>query len=201
MAVIQSGVNPSDLWTIDTTSKAGRMTEYRTDGSVYQPIPTGVYSFCIQDVAGVAAANNFLSLFNPAASAKTLKVFRIQYNAYAVAVTVAKASIHIGRITTATVGTLQAAAAICSHKTTFPAPTAEVRTAGPTVTAAAEWLGYAPPVVITAAGADNPSSFEWSADNPDELLTLAAGEGIVFRQTVAGDVDETFNFKVGWMEF
>ncbi len=200
MAIIQSGAS-ADQWTIDPTSKAGRVTEYRTDGTVNNPIPVGVYSFCTQDVAGVAAANNFLSLFNPAASTKTVKVFRIQYNAYAVALTVAKNSMHIGRVTAASAGTLQAASAICFHKTSFPNPTSEVRTGNPTVTATAEWLGYPPPVIITAAGSDSPAAFEWSADNTDELLTLAAGEGVVFRCTVAGDVDETYNIKIGWMEF
>ena len=200
MAIIQSGAT-SDQWTIDPTSKAGRVTEYRTDGTVRDAIPVGVYSFCLQDVAGVAAGNNFLTLFNPASSTKILKVFRVQYNAYAVAVTIAKASIHVGRITAASAGTLQAASAICLHKSSFPNPTAEVRTGNPTITAAAEWLGYSPPVLVTAAGADASTHFEWSADTPDELLTLAASEGIVIRTTVAGDTDETFNFKIGWMEF
>ena len=200
MAIIQSG-DSAELWTIDPTSNAGRVTLYRPDGAVYDQIPTGVYSFCIQDVAGTAGANNFLSLFNPSASTKTVKIFRVQYNAYGVAVTVAKNSMHIGRITAASAGTLQAASAICFHKSTFSNPISELRTANPTVTAVAEWLGYPPPVVITAASTDSPAAFEWSADNPDELLTLAPNEGIVFRTTVAGDVDQTYNFKVGWMEF
>lgn len=200
MAIIQSGAS-ADQWTIDPTSKAGRTTEYRTDGTVFDPIPTGMYGFALQDAAGVAAANQFISLFNPAASGRTIKVCRVRYNAYGVAVTVAKNSMHVTRITAATAGTLQAASAICFYKSSFSNPVAEVRTANPTVTATSEWLGFAPPVVITAASTDSPSQFEYWADDVDSELTLANGEGIVIRQTVAGDTDETYNFEIVWKEF
>jgi len=159
------------------------------------------YIFAVVDAAGVAAANNFLALFNPSTSTKVVYLFLAKVSAYSVALAVTKNSIRTTRITASSVGTLQAASAIGKFDTRSPNPTAEVRTGNPTVTAAAEVFAVPPQDVITAAGANTPKTDELSPVQITETpIRLAAGEGVVMRQTIAGDVDQTFDMIVIWAE-
>ncbi len=160
----------------------------------------GVYSFTLVDAAGVAAANVFLSLFNPAASGKVVVLLEASVESYSVAISTPKNSMRLTRTTAASVGTLQAAAAINKFQTTDPNPASEVRTVNPTITAAAEVDAFGPNENITAAAGNSISRRtqdllpEWGE------FTLVAGEGVAFRQTIAGDVDQTWDLKITWVE-
>ncbi|MGH8693547.1 MAG: hypothetical protein ACREVM_04875 [Burkholderiales bacterium] len=162
---------------------------------------TGVYSYMGFDAPGVAAANRFFSLFNPAGSGRTVIAIRLVLRSYAVAVTTAKNSMRICSITAASAGTLQAAATIFKHKSSYANNAAELRTANPTVTVGTDFNGWAPPVIITAAGGYAPGEGgAWIPRFEEEEIQLAEGEGIALRMAGAGDVDMTFDFGLTWME-
>ena len=153
------------------------------------------------DAAGVAAANNFLSLFNPTGSGKTLYLFLAKVSAYGVALATTKNSIRLTRISAASVGTLQADSVVAKFNTKSPDPVAEVRTGNPTITAVAEFWATPPQDVITAAGVGVPVTDKF---NPHEItetfVVLLEGQGVVIRQTIAGDIDQTFDMVVVWGE-
>lgn len=187
------GTNPISSGANDFPSRSANAVPVR---DVREPF-TGIYSFTLVDQAGVAAANNFLCLFNPSGSNDTLVVLSAFVNQYSVAAAATKNSLRATRVTTCTVGTLQAAAAINKYSTSFANASAEVRTGNPTVTAAAEILAWPPNEAITAAGTTAAGFWDWT---PVERFTLVPGEGIVFRQTIAGDVDQTYNIRIAWGE-
>lgn len=160
----------------------------------------GVYSFTLVDAPGVAAANRFLSLFNPAASLKTLIILEASVQSYSVTIAATKNSMRLTRITTATVGTLQAATEINKFISTDPNPTAEVRTANPTVTLGAEVDAFGPNENITAAASNSISRRTQTFQPEWGEFRMAAGEGLAFHQTIAGDVDQTWLLKLIWVE-
>lgn len=160
----------------------------------------GIYSFSLRDAPGVAAANRFLSLFNPLASGRTLILLGVKVETYSVAIAAAKNSLRLVRTTAASVGTLQAAAAINKWVTADPNAVAEVRTANPTITAAAEVDAFGPNENVTAAGTTGVSRREC---NPDSLwgeFRLPSGEGVALDQTIAGNVAQTHDLKIIWAE-
>ncbi len=160
----------------------------------------GLYTFALIDVAGVAAAQVFCTLFNLAGSARDLILLGICVKGYSVAAAATKNSLRATRITTSTLGTLQAAAAIFKHQTAVVDPVAEVRTANPTVTAAAELEGFPPGEAITAAGATAPQSDLWVPPSALVETRFGPGEGLALRQTIAGDVDQTYDLALTWAE-
>lgn len=162
------------------------------------PVFAGVYSFVLVDVAGVAAAQNFLCVMNQAGSGDTLELQAVWVHAYSVAVSATKNSIRLTRVTTCTVGTLQAAAAINKFRSAFANATAEVRTGNPTVTAGAEVIAWAPNENVTAAGTTAAGqAAEW---NPSQSFVLLPGEGVVLRQTIAGTTAQTYVLRIAWAE-
>lgn len=159
-----------------------------------------IYSYSLRDAPGVAAANRFLSLFNPLASGRTLILLGVKVETYSVAIAVARNSLRLVRTTAASVGTLRAAADINKWVTADPNAVAEVRTANPTITAAAEVDAFGPNENVTAAGTTGVSRREC---NPDPLwgeFRLPSGEGVALDQTIAGDVDQTHDLKIIWAE-
>jgi hypothetical protein len=157
----------------------------------------GVYSFTLQDIAGVAAANNFACLFNLGASTDTAIVLSVTLGRYSNAAATTSNSIVLFRVTTCTVGTLQATTAINEFTNSFTAATMEVRTGNPTTTNAAAVYAWAPCHAITAAGTTGCDNNTYAL--PFRLL-LAPGEGVVFRQTVAGDTDQRYSLTIVWGE-
>lgn len=159
------------------------------------PQVTGVYGFCLPDAPGVVAANTFVTIFNPVGSGKTLIVLSATVSAYVTGGgNTTKASLLATRITTATVGTLQAASALNKFRTSYPNAVGEVRTGNPTITPGANAVAFPPPV-----GTDTATNNERIVASPSASLTLAPGEGIAFR-TAAGDTDENFNIAFTWGE-
>lgn len=163
---------------------------------VKSPTIGGVYSFLLNDATGVVAANNYVSLFNPVGSGKNIITFSTSVSSYITGGgSTSKNSMIVSRITTATVGTLQAASAINKFSTSFANPVAEVRTGNPTVTLGAQVLAFPPPVTndtaivserVVGSGATGP-------------IVLAPGEGVVFG-TAAGDTDQNWNISFAWGE-
>jgi len=160
------------------------------------PSVTGVYGFTLVDAPGVATANTYLSIFNPVGSGKVIALLGGSASSYVTSGgSTTKNSLLGSRITTATVGTLQAASAICEYKSSYNAPIAEVRTGNPTVTLGANFMAVPPPVN------PNTNSFTYVITPPEGTgaFTLVPGEGVAIR-SAAGDTDQNWNINVVWAE-
>jgi hypothetical protein len=164
--------------------------------SLMNPTYKGVYVFSISDVAGVVAANNFLTLFNPVASGKTLIYGGTFISSYSVAaITLTANSMRGFRVTAASAGSLQAASAISKFQTVFPNPAAEVRIGNPTVTATSAISSSPVQVGNGVTGAVHAVL----APPGSGAFTMAEGEGLVV-QTASGDVDTRWNLSIVWAE-
>jgi hypothetical protein len=159
------------------------------------PSLRGVYVFSQEDVPGVVAANNFVSLFNASGSGRILVFAGAFVSSTAAGGTTVTAPMRGYRVTTATGGTLQAASASGKFITTYPNPTGEVRL-GSTVTLGAA-LFNSPPVISATVGSTPVHSVPVIAGAG--LFTFAEGEGLVLR-TTSGDVDQRWNFSIVWGE-
>lgn len=159
------------------------------------PAVAGTYVFSIGNVPGVAAANNFLSVFNPVGSGKNM-FFGAAYISMGTTAPVGNTEpMNVFRITAASGGTLQAASAVGKFQTTMADPTAEVRIGNPTVTVGAQ-LSNTPGI------SPNPGS------TPVHIVTvpsiappfiLAPGEGVAMR-ALNGDTDQRWNLSIVWSE-
>lgn len=209
MAVIKSGAT-SDQLTVDPTSKAARATLYDTQGNPNPTVPvalktartvSGVYAYCMTDVAGVTAASNvFMSLFNPIGSGKLFAVKRLEMQSYTIAVTGVKSSKRFSRVSAASGGTL--ASSVESHDTNYPTQKAEVRISNPSVSQVADIKAFAPAIEISAASGAYPApEIEFNPRDEFEEIILREGQGISIYQTVAGNVNETMNINIVWMEY
>lgn len=178
-----------------TPSGAMAITGTVNSIATQDPSITGIYTFSLNDAPGVVAANNFVSLFNPIGSGKSVAVFSATVSSYvAGGGNTSKNSMIGSRITAASGGSLQAASAINKARTSFANPVAEVRTGNPTVTVGANIVAFPPPI-----GTDTASTSERIVAVTGAAVILVPGEGIVFR-TAAGDTDENFNIAFTWGE-
>lgn len=179
---------------IDTTPSNTSTTPLYTTAAP-NPAVAKTFVFSLGNITGVAAANNFLSLFNPVGSGKSVFFGAAYISSEAVAASTNSEPMNLFRITSATGGTLQAASAIGKFQTTMADPTAEVRIGNPTVTVGAQLSNTSPPVgnqvtvpihVVTVPAVAPP-------------FILAPGEGIVFR-ALNGDTDQRWNLSIVWSE-
>lgn len=157
---------------------------------------TGVYLFSADEIPGVAAANNYLSLFNPVGSGKNLYAGGVFVSCVAAGGSTVTAPMRGFRITTATGGTLQAASTIAKFITANPDPVAEVRLGNPTTTLGASLFNSPPP--LSAGNGTTPVHQILIPPNSGPLL-IAPGEGIALRQST-GDVDLRWNLSISWAE-
>jgi hypothetical protein len=177
---------------IEVTTTPSGVTETL---SVVNPAYTGIYQFSAQDMPGVVAANNFLSLFNPLASGVNVVIIGGVVGNYLITgATNARFSLQIARVTTAAGGVLQGAATIAKGVTAYPAAMAEVRLSNPAVTLGPVLTAVPPPVSPNFAFRTVLSVAEAAAP-----LLLVPGEGVVAR-TAGGDTDQTWNVQVQWAE-
>lgn len=155
------------------------------------------YFYSLADVAGVGAANNFLSVFNPVGSGKTLVFYGSQTAAWSTASTAVAVSMNIHRTTAASAGTLVAASAVPRFATSQADPVAQVRIGNPTVTKTGSTLLGTPPA-ISAAGTG--SSSQGAGTPPSGAsFVCAPGEGIV-TSTASGSANQLWNMNFVWAE-
>ena len=153
------------------------------------------YVYMINDVAGVVAANNFISLFNPVGSGVVFLGLQISVSTYATTVSATPTSLVSKRITAASGGTLISASTIPRFKTSLPDPKTVIRIGNPTVTVVG--LGFAPisPIISTGTGVSSSS-----ASPPGNFAFVCSeGEGVV-ATTAAGNVNQIWNISVVWQE-
>ncbi len=168
-----------------------------SDYPVINPSYTGTYTFNTADMAGVVAANVFLSLFNPLLSGKTMVLLGGSVSSYLDSgASTTRISLRGLLITSATLGTLQSSTAIAKRISSYANPVAEVRLGNPTVTSGAAWFSVPPP----AQPATNNYIYRVVPPGGAGPLTFAPGEGICFS-TSTGDTDQNWNINLVWGEF
>lgn len=161
------------------------------------PLLTGVYVYSIAAQAGVAAANNFVSLFNPGASTKNVLLAGIFISSYSVGAATAIEPLRGWRISAASAGTLATNSTdVAKFNTAYPTAAPELRISNPTVTLVNPFFN-SPPPIGTGAG----TAFVHAVEAPPGAgaFLIKPGEGIVVR-TASGDVDQTFNISLAWGE-
>lgn len=169
------------------------------DGSfLTTPVPEAYrfYFHTIYDAPGVVASNNFLSVFNPVGSGKTLVFFQAEIASYTTGPTATATSLTVTRITAASGGSQIAAASIGRFVTAHSNPVAEVRVSNPTVTTTGLALTAWVPPLGTGASTGATS---YSSVPPGAGFACVPGEGIVFN-TAAGDVDQVWKINTTWAE-
>lgn len=162
------------------------------------PSITGGYVFSQDQVSGIVAANNYISLTNPTGSGKTILIAGVFVSSVIVAdIGTAVAPLRGYLATGVSAGTLQAASAIGKMRSTMANAVAEVRTGNPTATLGAAWFNSPP--LIGASKGSAPFVHQIPASTPAGSITLLPGESTVLR-TEAGDIDQRWNISIAWSE-
>lgn len=167
--------------------------------NVSSPTLRGTYDYTIADVAGVVATNNFMSIFNPVASGRTIIIVGVFVSSTASGGTSITAPMRGFRVTTATGGTLATNSTdICKLQTSAPTAAVEIRIGNPTVTLGPPFFN-SPPTISASVGSTAVHVITVPPSPAATTFTLAPGEGIVL-QTLSGDVDQRWNLGVVWSE-
>ena|SRR5882757_865826 len=193
---------PSGTQTVSGTVTALPSGTQAVSGTVTSVpgVPAGYnfYLHSLSSAVGVVAGNNFLSVFNPVGSGKTIVFYQSIIQSFATAAASSAASMDTFRTSAASAGTLIAAANINKFATSQPNSIAEVRVGNPTVTTVGTTtLGVAPAVTSSGAGV---SAGAGGNPPPGATFVCLPGEGLVMR-TSAGDVDQLWNLTFVWAEF
>jgi len=163
---------------------------------IKDPAITGTYMFNLDSIAGVAGANNYMSLYNPLASGKTLILFGVFISCGAAASSTIVVPIRGIRANTIAAGTLQASSAIAKFSNAYANTVAEVRTGGPT--AVLDGAMFASPPANNTNNLVVPVHAVTFPAGTGPFL-LAAGEGMVLNAS-SGDVDLRWNLGMIWGE-
>lgn len=155
------------------------------------------YFYSAIDLPGVVAANNFVSIFNPANSGKTISFFALAIDSFASGSSGTAVSLKVDRITAASGGTVITAANINKLITIETDSIADVRVGNPTVTKVGSSLYSWPPPLATGSGA---GSVTTSTPPPGQGFFCLPGQGIVLS-TSSGNVNQVWSIKATWAEF
>lgn len=179
---------------------AGHAAAVSSDGRLLTTVAPESYQFyfySLIDAPGVVAANNFISIFNPVGSGKTVSFFSIAVDSFASGSSGTAVSLKVDRITAASAGTLAPATDINKLLTTETNSIAQVRTGNPTTTKVGTSLYSWPPPLSTGSGAG--SSITSSTPNGQGFFCFP-GEGVVFS-TSSGNTGQVWSIKATWAEF
>lgn len=165
-----------------------------------RPLPhSPSYVYSMIDVPGVVAANNFLSIFNPANSGVVHFPLEVGFTCYAIASVQVPNSLALYRTTAASGGTAVAAVDVHKFQTVLPDAKAALSINNPTATL----LSNTPIVFkapVASAGGGNSGTVTVVTPVPGPLaLALLPGEGLVFR-TAAGSTNELWSIGYSWAE-
>jgi hypothetical protein len=155
------------------------------------------YFHSVVDAPGVVAANNFLSIFNPSGSGKTVAFFSANVTSYAVGASSTAISLRADRITAASGGTQVSASTVNRLLPTWSDPVAEVRISNPSATKAGlSLVGWVPPLA-TGVGI---GATAYSAAPEGQSFICVPGQGVVFS-TSAGNTNQMWGINANWAEF
>lgn len=189
--IVSGSLTPSGTQNVAITSPTTLSTT-----PVRSPAIDSVFVFSIGNVPGIAAANNYLTLFNPVGSGKILSFGSAFISSMTAGGTNVTDPMQGFRITAASGGTLQPDSAVGKFVSSEADPVAEVRTGTVTATLGAQ-LFNSPPALSSTTGSTNVHVIPV----PGGLapFTLVEGEGIALRQAV-GDTDLRWNLSIVWAE-
>lgn len=167
--------------------------------TVASPAIKAAYVYSLLDAPGSTnTPNNFISLYNPIGSSKTLVTLGIFVSCYvASGGSTTRNSMHGHLASAISGGTLVATSAIAKFQSGFANPVAEVRTGNPTATTAAEFFQSPPPIGTTAS--QYVHSVGYGASTNGGGFLFLPGEGLVI-QTNNGNVNQTWNVSLVWGE-
>lgn len=157
----------------------------------------GTYIYSIANVAGTAAPQTFITLYNPAGSGKQIIVGGMFISTVAAAGTAATQPTRIHRVTAEpSAGSVVANSDIFKFNTANPNPVAVLRIGNPTVSLLAAASNTPPPVTTGAGG----GQFVHEVDPPTgTTVLLAPGEGVAIHNS-AGDTAQRWNISLAWAE-
>lgn len=166
--------------------------------NVANPAITGSYVFSIPSLAGVVAANTFVTAYNPVGSGKIVSFASAFISTVSTAAASTTAPMRGYRFSGApTGGTVQSAATIAKFNNAYANTVVEIRTNNPTVTLGPA-LWNTPPAVTSGVGGGQ-FVHEVNVPSGSPPLLVAPGEGIAINCN-AGDVDQVWNITVVWVE-
>ncbi len=185
---------------IDTYAKA--YVEWDEESTT--PTTEKEYVMNIGPVNGSTAASyNYATFFNPAGSATTTIIKRIEIRVDA-NTTALYVPMNVRRISTASAGTQVAVADIPKKHTGSGNSIMEVRRTGVTATysgsADSDIIGVTTPAAVGSAINPYLSGYKTLVFENDERLILKAGEGIGVYHGSAGDTDFRVKILVEWQE-
>lgn len=155
------------------------------------------YSYGINDVTGVVAANNYISFFNPVGSGKIMLAIQNITTAYSVGLSDSAASLTVHAISAASAGTLVTASTVYRLRSDWSDPSVQIRTGNPTVTNSFPHTVFtvSPPVSSGAGGGSSGTVTTPSAGGVPYL----PGEGLVWG-TTSGNTNQRWNILFIWAE-
>lgn len=159
--------------------------------AIYVP-PTYRYTAAFN---GVAAANNFLTIANPSASAIKVCFDRIHVRSNAAGEATGQPPMIISLASSISGGSLVTnSTGVARLRSAFPTAQAQIRTTNPTATAGAPVYTIRS---VESSGAGTGPGVEFDGLHP--FFCLEPGEGIVFR-TASGDTDQRWVIGIMWQE-
>lgn len=165
---------------------------------VTNPAFKGGYVYSSAQLAGVAAANNYLALYNPPGNTRVLVVAGVFISSVIIGDITATVDPMRGWFATAiSGGTQELVSTIGKVRSTMPTPTGQIFINNPNATRSASWFN-SPPVLGVAKQA-SPFVHQIPAAVAGGPITLLPGEGTVIR-TESGDVDQRWNVSIAWSE-
>lgn len=160
------------------------------------PSITGVYVFSADEIPGLAAATNYLSIFNPIGSGKNVIFAGAFISATTAGTTTTTSPMRGYRATLISGGVLQADSASAKFISAMADPVAEIRTGNPAATLDGALFNSPPPLSATQGGTAVHAVPVPGGTGP---FLLVPGEGIVMRQAV-GDTEIRWNLSIVWAE-
>jgi hypothetical protein len=165
---------------------------------VTNPVFRGGYVYSRAQTPGVATANNFLALFNPLGSGRTIVVAGVFISSVIVGDITATVDPMRGWLATLiSGGTLEPASATGKVRSNMPTQAGQIFINNPAATLGASWFNSPP--VLGVAKQSAPFVHQIPAAVAGGPLTLLPGEGTVLR-TETGDVDQRWNVSIAWSE-
>lgn len=157
----------------------------------------GVYLFSMNDVPGVVAANNFLTLTNPVGSGKVILMPTVLASTYAFSAAAVSNSMIVSVATAVSGGTTETTN-VLKLNAAYPAASGVVRTGNPTATPGPALVGI-PPAFNSGSGVSATIFAALEASSAAGTIVLTEGNSFLFR-TAAGDVDQRHNITIAWLE-
>lgn len=207
MAIIQSGAT-ADLWTIDPTSNAGRVTLYGSDGNESCKPPTGAYiaNINVRQSAATAANSTIWTMRNVSGPATVyIRHIRLMVSFDGTAAATTTLRYDLMRFDTATPTGGTAVTVVKKRSTYGTSVVSDVRfldtgltTTGVNFGAAFHTVGLA--ASVTNGIMEEDLDYATSIERYNAPFELASGEGLAIRLNVAAVVGLSIRGSVTWDE-